>query len=63
MFGHAFQYVNYVECGVKGASTETEECKQANVKNFPTWEFFDGSRLEGAQPLAVLSQKNGCSLP
>jgi hypothetical protein len=63
MFGHAFQFVNYVECGIKGGRAETEECKQAGVKNFPTWQFSDGSRLEGAQPLAVLSQKNGCSLP
>jgi hypothetical protein len=63
MFGYAVQYVNYVECGVKGVRAETEECKQAGVKNFPTWQFADGSRLEGAQPLAVLGQKTGCSLP
>jgi hypothetical protein len=63
MFGYAFQYVNYVECGVKGVRAETEECKQAGVKNFPTWQFTDGSRLEGAQLLALLSQKTGCSLP
>jgi len=29
----------------------------AQIKNFPTWQFADGSRLEGAQPLAVLGQK------
>jgi hypothetical protein len=63
MFGYAFQYVNYVECGVKGVRAETEECKQAGVKNFPTWQFADGSRLEGTQPLDVLSKKTGCSLP
>jgi hypothetical protein len=63
MFGHAFRYVNYVECGVKGGHGETEQCKQAGVTNFPTWQFSDGSRLEGAQPLAVLSQRNGCNLP
>jgi hypothetical protein len=63
MFGYAVQYVNYVECGVKGVRAETEECKQAGVKNFPTWQFADGSRLEGAQPLDLLSKKTGCSLP
>ncbi len=63
MFGFAFQYVNYVECGVKGVRVETEECKQAGVKNFPTWQFSDGARIEGAQPLALLGQKTGCSLP
>ncbi len=38
-------------------------CKQAGVKNFPTWQFADGSRMEGPQPLAVLGDKAGCRLP
>lgn len=63
MFGYALRYMNYVECSPKGLRTETAECKQAGIKNFPTWQFPDGSRTEGAQPLAVLSQKTGCSLP
>src|SRR5437899_12167398 len=63
MFGYAFQYVNYVECSPKGLRTATPECAQAGVKNFPTWQFADGSRTEGAQPLSVLSEKTGCSLP
>lgn len=44
MFGFAFQYVDYVECGIEPNHTETEQCKQAGVKNFPTWQFADGSR-------------------
>src|SRR5216684_4901870 len=63
MFGYAFQYVNYVECSPKELRTATPECTQAGVKNFPTWQFADGSRTEGAQPLSVLSEKTGCSLP
>ena len=63
MFGYAFQYVNYVECSPPGLRTETDECKQAGIKNFPTWLYPDGSRTEGNQPLAALSQKTGCSLP
>jgi hypothetical protein len=63
MFGFAFQYVNYIECSPAQQRTITDQCKQAGVKNFPTWQFADGSRTEGTQPLAVLSQKTGCHLP
>jgi hypothetical protein len=63
MFGFAFQYVNYVECSPEGQRTINDVCKQAGIKDFPTWQFPDGSRTEGTQPLAVLGQKTGCTLP
>jgi hypothetical protein len=63
MFGYAFHYVAYVECSPKDLRTETEECKQAGIKNFPTWQYPDGSRTEGNQPLSALSEKTGCALP
>jgi len=63
MFGYAFQYVNYIECSPESQRTVKDICKQAGVKNFPTWQFPDGSRMEGAQPLAILGDKVGCRLP
>ncbi len=63
MFGASFQYVPYVECGIKGSRQEEPVCLQAGVKNFPTWQFPDGTRAEGAQPLEFLSKKSGCDLP
>jgi hypothetical protein len=64
MFGSAFQYVNYVECGVKGdVKKQSEACKLAEVKHYPTWEFADRSRIEGKQSFQFLSEKTGCSLP
>ena len=63
MFGFGFQYVNYVECSPEGQRTINDVCKQAGIKNFPTWQFPDNSRTEGTQPLAVLGQKTGCRLP
>jgi flagellar basal body-associated protein FliL len=63
-FGYAFQYVNYTECGEEGKPhSVNDQCKQAGIKNFPTWQFADGSRTEGELPLADLSQKSGCRLP
>ena len=63
-FGRSFKYVNYVECGVKGnAHAQSDACKQAQIKHYPTWEFADGSRFEGKQSFEFLSEKTGCSLP
>jgi hypothetical protein len=62
MFGSSFKYVPYTECGIKGSRQEAPECIQANVKNFPTWEF-SGMRHEGVLPLTALAERTGCSLP
>ena len=45
MFGTSFQYVPYVECGIKGSRDEAPVCAQAGVKHFPTWQFPDGERV------------------
>jgi len=63
VFGSAFQYMAYVECGIKGSRAEAPECLQAGVKRFPTWQFSDGERKEGTMQLKALSEKSGCSLP
>lgn len=63
MFGGAFQYVSYVECGVAGSREEAAHCVQAGIKHFPTWQFADGERREGAQGLQALGEKTGCGLP
>ena len=62
-FGYAFQYVNYVECSLPNERTMNDTCKQAGIKNFPTWEFSDRSRVEGTEPLDTLAKKTGCKLP
>jgi hypothetical protein len=63
MFGFAFQYVNYTECSPEGEKTMNDTCKQAGIKGYPTWQFSDGSRVEGPQLLSVLGEKTGCKLP
>jgi len=63
MFGASFMHVTYIECGIKGSRDEEPACKQAGVKNFPTWQFSDGSKKEGTQPLQALSELSGCRLP
>jgi hypothetical protein len=63
MFAASFRYIPYVECGMKGSHGETPVCIAAGAKNFPTWQFAEGKKLEGAQTLKVLSEETGCRLP
>jgi hypothetical protein len=63
MFGDAFHYVPYVECGDKVTRDETPECKVAGVKLFPSWQFGTEAPKEGVLSLEALSDKTGCSLP
>jgi len=64
LFGYAFQYVNYTECGIEGQThSVNEQCKKDGIKNFPTWQFSDGSRHEGVLTLSDLADKSGCKLP
>ncbi len=62
MFGNAFRYIKYEECGMKGGHAEVEKCKQSGLKNFPTWQFANGQRHEGVMTMVQLSQASGCPL-
>src|SRR5204862_7827309 len=64
MFGYAFHYVAYTECGIEGQRHGmNEQCTKAGIQHFPTWQFPDGHREEGTMPLPDLAAKTGCKLP
>lgn len=63
MFGKAFQYVPYVECGIKGSHEMAAACTAAGVKLFPSWQFAGNKPIEGVFPMQELSDKTGCVLP
>ena len=65
LFKAAFEYAPYIECGVKGdARAETQVCKDADIKHFPTWQFPPtGERVERVFSLEELSDRTGCPLP
>ena len=63
-FGASFKYAPYVECGVPGNTSKTQQvCTDAGIKHFPTWQFPPvGERVEGEMPLEDLGMKTGCPL-
>jgi len=64
-FGASFEYVPYVECGVKGnLHAQSQVCKDEKVNHYPTWQFPPtGERVERVFTLQELSDRTGCSLP
>lgn len=60
LFGSSFEKINYIECSLPDGKTQIDECRQAGIKGYPTWEFGDGSRLEGEISLATLAKKSNC---
>lgn len=61
LFGKAMSSVPYVECALPGnPQGQTQECKDADIKSYPTWTFPDGSRVTGEQSFKDLSDKSGC---
>jgi hypothetical protein len=63
-FAASFEYVNYVECGIKGDTHgQSQVCKDENVKHYPTWQFPPtGERVDRIFSLEELSDRTGCPL-
>jgi hypothetical protein len=62
LLGDAMDEVTYVECSVGGTRHSTPDCNEADVHNYPTWVFGDGSRVKGVMSLAKLAGRTGCRL-
>ncbi len=62
-FGSSASLLPYVECSTPDGQGQTQICKDKNISGYPTWEFKDGSRLEGEVSFADLASKSGCPLP
>jgi len=63
MFGEAFHYVHYEECGIVETHEETPACKIQGIKLFPSWQFGTDPPREGVLSMESLSERTGCSLP
>ncbi|OGZ08711.1 MAG: hypothetical protein A2942_04570 [Candidatus Lloydbacteria bacterium RIFCSPLOWO2_01_FULL_50_20] len=63
LFGEAKALLPYVECSTPDGNGQKPICKDKNISGYPTWEFFDGSRLGGEQTFAQLGEKANCPVP
>lgn len=62
-FGKSFKKATYIECAIPGNQRgQTQECIDAKIESYPTWEFPDKSRVTGEMSLEALAEKSGCSL-
>lgn len=62
-FGGLVKLLPYVECSTPDGNGQTQICIDKKIEGYPTWEFADGSRLNGKVPLATLAEKTSCILP
>jgi Thioredoxin len=64
-FEKSFEYVPYVECGIKGdLHGVSQVCKQEDIRHYPTWQFPPtGERVERIFSLEELRDRTGCPLP
>ncbi|HLO89143.1 MAG TPA: hypothetical protein VK203_29620 [Nostocaceae cyanobacterium] len=59
LFGkQAVVYLKYFECDARGTNPQTELCKKAGVRAFPTWEI-NGKKYEGTFSLTDLAKLSG----
>lgn len=62
LFGPSQKLLPYVECSTLDGRAQTKECIDKKVTGYPTWEFADGSRLNGEISLDKLAEKTSCPL-
>lgn len=62
LFGNSAKLLPYVECSTPDRQNQTQECIDAGIQSYPTWEFSDGSRESGVVSLDQLSEITGCQL-
>jgi thiol-disulfide isomerase/thioredoxin len=63
LFGNSVKKLPYVECSTPNGQAQTQICIDKGIESYPTWEFADGSRLNGEIALDKLAEKTGCVLP
>jgi len=62
LFGSSVKLLPYVECSTPDGQDQTQICKDKKIEGYPTWEFADGTRLNGEVSLATLAEKTSCVL-
>jgi hypothetical protein len=60
---HNSKKLPYIECSTPNGQDQTQQCIEAKITGYPTWELKDGTRLDGEQTFETLAEKTSCPLP
>jgi thiol-disulfide isomerase/thioredoxin len=55
--------IPYTECSTPDGKSMNKVCSDAGIDGYPTWIYKDGTKSDGEQTLAQLSEKTNCALP
>jgi glutaredoxin len=60
MFGAAVEAINYVECDPEGENAQPQQCIDAGIEGYPTWEI-NGELYPGVRSLEELANLSNYS--
>ncbi|TAJ15807.1 hypothetical protein EPO56_00845 [Patescibacteria group bacterium] len=63
MFGTSAKLLPYVECSTPDGNSQTQNCVEKGITQYPTWKFADDTELTGERTLQELGEKTGCEVP
>ncbi len=62
-FAENSKLLPYIECATPDGRGQRDECEEAEVRSYPTWDFANGNRILGEVSFEVLAEETGCKLP
>lgn len=66
LFGRSAKLLPYTECSTPDGRGQTNECTEAGIESYPTWDFAVGTtteRIGGVLTFEKLSEMTGCAIP
>ncbi len=62
LFGKSEKLLPYVECSTPSGDQQTQECKDKDIKSYPTWIFANNEVLNKTLTPEELAEKTNCPL-
>lgn len=63
MFEGSVKQLPYVECAGPSRQGQAPVCEEANIQDYPTWQFASGMRCVGVVDARVLAHLADCAVP
>jgi thiol-disulfide isomerase/thioredoxin len=65
-FGNSARLLPYTECSTPDGQGQTQQCTDAGIRSYPTWDFKTASGTERVSRVLTpqeLAEKTGCMMP